>query len=385
MQLLGNFATGLVIDDCDFNQSCVNVQAGNSVTIQNCRFDNKLTSAHTGDNSFYLIRSNAIPITVKGCTINIDSELTDVASNQEKWGILWKRKADAQWTVTDVKVNMTDEAMKQTCLLVIKDEGTDNFALNNLTVNGKGYASTAAQLNSAVNTATEIYVQGEFKMPSNEISKTITISSLNGNATIDNTLGSYWANATLTFNKVNFKTGTGKANGNGSDYAALYSKNVTYNECSFSGPMRLGRDGAKFVDCTFNDLGNDYVWTYGNAATFEGCTFNSAGKALLIYSDGGDGSPAVSVTGCTFNATQSAKAGAIANQSCAAIEIDNYGKGVTLTASENTVDSDFSGEWRIKSISGNDVVKVNGTEYTTLALDGKTMTIDSNKNVTVSE
>jgi hypothetical protein len=253
-----------------------------------------------------------------------------------------------------------------------------------MTVNGKTYASTAASLTSAVNSgATDIYVEGNFKMPTSSTTNAITITSLNGNATIDNTLGSYWAGATLTFNNVNFKTSTGYANGNGSDYAALYSKNVTYNKCNFSGPMRLGRDGAKFIDCTFNDLGNDYVWTYGNAASFTGCTFNSAGKALLIYSDGGDGAPEVSVTGCTFNATTGAKAGAIANQNCAAIEIDNFGKGVTLTTSTNTYDSNFSGEWRIKSIGGNDKVTVNGTEYTTLALDGKTMTIDANKNVTV--
>ena len=257
-----------------------------------------------------------------------------------------------------------------------------------LTVNGKAYACTAASLTSAVNSgATDIYVEGNFKMPSSSTSNAITITSLNGNATIDNTLGSYWEAATLTFNNVNFKTSTGYANGNGSDYAALYSKNVTYNKCSFSGPMRLGRDGAKFIECTFNDLGNDYVWTYGNAASFTGCTFNSAGKALLIYSDGvsiddGNGAaPAVSVTGCTFNATTGAKAGAISNQNCAAIEIHNYGYGVTLTTSGNTVEKGdkFSGEWRIKTYetrNADSKIFVNGTEYTTLALDGRTMTID---------
>ncbi|MBE6287726.1 MAG: hypothetical protein E7099_06020 [Mediterranea massiliensis] len=391
MQLLGNFATGLVIDDCDFTQSCINVQAGNSVTIQGCRFDNKLTSANLSPESFYLIRSNSTPITVKGCTINIDSELTDVATEQAKWGILWNR-GTTNWTVENVAVTMSEAALKQTELLVTKCASTGVINTKNLTVNGKAYASTAAQLTSAVGAgATEIYVQGKFNMPSNGTSNAITISSLNGNATIDNTLGSYWDNATLTFNNVNFKTGTGKAGGpNGSDYAAFYSKNVTYNNCNFSGPMRLGRDGAKFVECTFNDLGNDYVWTYGNAATFQGCTFNSEGKALLIYSDGGNGSPAVSVIGCKFNATTGAKAGAISNQNCAAIEIHNYGYGVTLTTSDNTIEKDgdkFSGEWRIKTYetrNADSKIFVNGTEYTTLALDGKKMTI-SGTEVTVVE
>ena len=230
----------------------------------------------------------------------------------------------------------------------------------------------------------------EFEMPSNGTTNAITFTSLNGTAIIDNTKGSYWENATLTFNNISFKTGTGMVNGNGADYAALYSKNVTYNSCTFTGPMRLGRDGAKFNACTFNGLGNDYVWTYGKSASFEGCTFNTEGKAILIYSDGptvGTGAaPAVSVTNCTFNATQGAKAGAIANQNCAAVEIHNYGNGVTLTTSGNTVDEDFSGVWRIKTYENrfpDSKIFVNGTEYTTIALDGKTMTIDANRNVTV--
>lgn len=387
MQLLGNFATGLVIDGCTFNESRINVQAGNGVTVQNCNFTNTLTSANVGD-SFYLIRSNSTPITVKECNINIDSELTDVAANEINWAILHNRGTKT-WEVENVSITMSEAALDQTELFVTKctlkngnpSGGTINTT--NLTVNGKAYACTAASLTSAVNSgATDIYVEGNFKMPSSGTSNAITITSLNGNATIDNTLGSYWDAATLTFNNVNFKTGTGKANGNGSDYAALYSYNVTYNKCNFSGPMRLGRDGAKFIDCTFNDLGNDYVWTYGNAASFTGCTFNSAGKALLIYSDGGNGAPAVSVTGCTFNATTGAKAGAISNQNCAAIEIHNYGYGVTLTTADNTVDTadgKFSGEWRIKTYetrNADSKIFVNGTEYTYIALDGKKMTID---------
>ena len=55
-----------------------------------------------------------------------------------------------------------------------------------------------------------------------------------------------------------------------------------------------------------------------------------------------------------------------------------------LTTSGNTIDSDFSGEWRIKTYyAGREAVTVNGTTYTTLALDGHTMTIDASKNVTV--
>ena len=106
----------------------------------------------------------------------------------------------------------------------------------------------------------------------------------------------------------------------------------------------------------------------------------------MISSDGGNEVSKVSVTGCTFNATQGAKASAIANQYCAAIEIHNYGNGVNLTTSGNTIDDDFSGVWRIKTYeAGKPKVIVNGTEYNTIAIDGKTMTIDGNRNVTVNE
>lgn len=389
MQILGNFGTGLVINECAFNQSRINVQGGNGVTVQNCTFNNTLKSVHVGD-SFYCVRSNSTPITVKNCEINIDSELAEVASGQAKWGLLWNRK-EKDWTVANVAVTMTDAALMQTELLVTKCSSTGKINTTNLTVNGKAYVFTAAQLTAAVNNgATDIVLAGEFEMPSNGTTNAITFTSLNGTAIIDNTKGSYWENATLTFNNISFKTGTGMVNGNGADYAALYSKNVTYNSCTFTGPMRLGRDGAKFNACTFNGLGNDYVWTYGKSASFEGCTFNTEGKAILIYSDGptvGTGAaPAVSVTNCTFNATQGAKAGAIANQNCAAVEIHNYGNGVTLTTSGNTVDEDFSGVWRIKTYENrfpDSKIFVNGTEYTTIALDGKTMTIDANRNVTV--
>ena len=228
---------------------------------------------------------------------------------------------------------------------------------------------------------------GNYTMPSTTISGEINISGTT-ETVLDVTKGAYLDNATVTIEGVTIKSSTGyvmDANGNqGSDYAALYTPNVTYVDCVFEGPMRVGRDGAKFINCTFKNLGNDYIWTYGNDVTFEGCTFNTDGKAILIYSDGGNEVSQVVVKNCVFNATQGAKAGAIANQNCAAIEIQNYGNGVKLTTSDNTYDSNFSGEWRIKAYeSGKPAIFVNGIEYTQIAIDGKLMTIDESKNVTV--
>ena len=255
-----------------------------------------------------------------------------------------------------------------------------------ITVSGTKVTNLADFSAALQNGASVIELTGntEIQMPSSGTAGEIKIIG-DGQAVIDVTQGAYLENADVTFENLTLKVGTGMVNGNGSDYAALYSPNVTYKNCTFVGPMRIGRDGAKFINCTFTQLGNDYVWTYGNDCVFEGCTFNSDGKAILIYSDGGTEVSEVSVKNCTFNATTGAKAGAIANQNCAAIEIHNYGNGVNLATSNNTVGEYFSGEWRIKTYeTGKPKIFVNGTEYTTIALDGKTMTIDANKNVTVN-
>lgn len=252
------------------------------------------------------------------------------------------------------------------------------------------YAVDQTALSTAItNKADIVYLaNGEYKMPSSTTTGNVTITGTK-DTILDVTKGAYMDKTNVTITGVTIKTSTGYVmdeNGNkGSDYAALYSPDTTYVNCTFVGPMRVGRDGAKFIDCTFTEMGNDYIWTYGNDVTFENCTFNTAGKAILIYSDGGNEVSQVVVKNCTFNATTGAKAGAIANQNCAAIEIHNYGNGVNLTTSGNTYDSNFSGEWRIKTYeTGKPSITVNGSEYTTIAIDGKTMTIDANKNVTVN-
>lgn len=134
MQILGGFGTGLTIDDCTFNQSRINVQAGNGVTVQNCTFNNTLKSAHVGD-SFYCVRSNSTPITVKATAINIDSELTEVATSQAKWYLLANR-GTTNWTVNNVAVNMTAAALKQTEIQVVACTSTGVINTQNLTLNG---------------------------------------------------------------------------------------------------------------------------------------------------------------------------------------------------------------------------------------------------------
>jgi hypothetical protein len=299
-----------------------------------------------------------------------------------------------------VTLNRGDMTTVEGCVFV--DELTGHITTNKGTVTNNGtveiigtiaYAADSTEaLNSAISNASnepitiKLTTAGEYKLNSAS-NKDIKIIGTK-DTIIDITAGCYMDTSKIAFEGVTIKGGLGMS---GSDYAALYSPNVTYTNCYFDGGFRVGRDGAKFVGCTF-DLtessftGVNYVWTYGNDVTFENCVFNTDGKALLIYNDGGNEVAAVSVTSCTFNATTGAKSSAIANQDCAAIEIDNYGNGVNLNTSGNTISEKFSGEWRIKNyVTNGSKVIVNDVEYKTLAIDGKTMTIDENKNVTVTQ
>lgn len=265
---------------------------------------------------------------------------------------------DGTWTVEREYISVTPA-------------GTDKVA------NGSALADV---INATTESSYIALDAGEYKMPSVGGNKEVTIVGTK-DTVIDMTLGAYMDQSTVAFEGVTIKGSRGKANGNGSDDAAFYTPNVTYTDCTFEGPFAVGRDGAKFIRCTFNNLGNDYVWNMACDTVFDSCTFNSDGKALLLYAhgtDSGDEMTTVVVKNCVFNATQKAYAGAVTNQQCAAIEIQNYGCGFNLTTSGNTYDSDFSGEWRIKTYNTRSplyTITINGTEYTTTALDGKLMTV----------
>lgn len=244
--------------------------------------------------------------------------------------------------------------------------------------------ATASALANGENVTVELGA-GEYTLPTDRTNtgSEITIKGTK-DTVIDATGYTYLDNHKLSVEGVTINSRFAQV---GSDYTAIYAPNATFTNCTINGAMLVGRDGVKFIGCTFN-VTEDYIRTYGNDVTFENCTFNTIGKAILVYSDGNgmNTAPAVTVTGCTFKASQKGFAGAITNQACAAIEIDNYGCGVTLTTSGNTIDGNFSGIWRIKTYDTNKTankVIANGTEYTSLAIDGKTMTING-KEVTVN-
>ena len=225
-----------------------------------------------------------------------------------------------------------------------------------------------------------VLVDGTYNMPATNGKDVTIVGNENTVITVNkpNMNGS-----NITFEGVTVK-GSGYATG------VQHVNTVTYNNVKVMGEMCLYGEAVTFNNCEFELNNGQYIWTYGCKKTsFNNCVFNTYGKAILVYNEGA-GASEVTVEGCTFNAEAGAKAGAIANQNCAAIEIDNYQKsGVgaahKVTASDNTYNSNFSGEWRIKNWVAGNAITVNGVEYNQIAIDGKLMTIDASKNVTVLE
>ena len=233
---------------------------------------------------------------------------------------------------------------------------------------------TQAQLNQVlgINNVTINLADGNYTF--NGASGNATIKG-SKNAIIQLVAGTPGGNE-IKFNGVTIKT-------RNAVYTGINAKKVEYDNVTIDGTMCLYQDKVVFNNSVIN-LNGDYIWTYTTKnVEFKGCEFNTTGKAILVYNEGQNATN-VKVEGCVFNASVGAKAGAIANQNCAAIEIHNYG-GVAhkIVTSGNSIDSDFSGEWRIKDYVAGYPVTVNGVDYTQIAIDGKLMTIDANKNVTV--
>ena len=251
--------------------------------------------------------------------------------------------------------------------------GADDYNVYPMQPGAEVKVRTQAQLNQVlgINNVTINLADGNY-----------TFNGASGNATIKGSKNAIiqLASGTLgggevTFNGVTINT-AGSGNG-------INAKKVVYDNVTINGSMNLYRENVVFNNSVIN-LNGDYIWVYAaKNVEFKGCEFNTTGKAILIYNEGW-GASKVKVEGCVFNASVGAKASAIANQNCAAIEIHNYG-GLAheLVTSGNSIDSDFSGEWRIKDYVAGNPVTVNGVEYTQIAIDGKLMTIDANKNVTV--
>lgn len=185
--------------------------------------------------------------------------------------------------------------------------------------------------------ATEIELAaGLWKMPSVS-NKTLTISGANKDAKIDLSDIVTLSNTSVDFTNVTIV----KENEN---YVGFYHANsLSYTDCVFENEY-WGYGGTEtFNNCVFNQTsaGNYNVWTYGANATFNDCTFNSAGKAVLVYIEGGDSWRSVVFKNCTFNASAPV-------EGKSAIEIDS-----SLAPFEVTIENCTATGFAKGSVSGN--------------------------------
>ena len=351
---------------------------GQVVTLEGCTINMPVENAGRGIkiDEQYLDEVKAPTLNVSGTTFKTEEKAAVIVKSKDGAIINWREGND----ISEVEADST--------FAVWVDEASETYA-DKVIVNGayktiegkSAVAKSDADLTTAINEGKTsiLLANGNYTMPA-ITDKNVTI------------LGS--RDVVITINKpamhgsdITLQGVTVKASGT---YTGIQHVNtVTYNNVKVIGEMCLYGEKVAFNNCEF-ELNNQYIWTYGaKNAEFNGCEFNTNGKAILVYNEG-SGATNVVVKGCKFNATAGAKAGAIANQNCAAIEIDNFqnsGKGVAhkVTATSNTVGANFSGEWRIKNYVAGNPITVNGVNYTQIALDGKLMTIDANKNVTVVE
>ncbi len=81
-----------------------------------------------------------------------------------------------------------------------------------------------------------------------------------------------------------------------------HTAKVVYDNCTINGTQFLYAPVVEFNNCTLENLTNAYcVWTYGaKDVTFTGCTFNTAGKAILVYTEG-EIHADITVEDCVFN------------------------------------------------------------------------------------
>lgn len=159
----------------------------------------------------------------------------------------------------------------------------------------------------------------------------------------------------VTFKNVKF-TYTGY-------YPALTGcKDITYENCEFEGEPFSYSSNARYIGCTFNQKSNNNynIWAYTSTPVyFENCTFNSAGKALLIYNEGGAPYQEVYIKNCRFYASSPATGKA-------AIEISSERHSVKVVIDGCTAEG-----FDENNISKNSLWNVkNDTNPVTVTVDG---------------
>ena len=290
------------------------------LTIENCMIENSTVSSigsagglighATGD---AWTRDEFKECTVKDCIITSTGKDTDkagslmgtVGAGQSMFG------KDGGVFVTsctvegcEVKSNNTD---------IDRIYGRQGSTGGVLCVDGAYVAFENTGLEDMIASGNDVYLpSGEYDLPTN-LGDGFSISGQSAKTTILNIPQTLLSTKSATFENVTLKI----ANGNYQGFNS--SDSIIFKDCVLDGQFFLYGPKVEFHNCTFEQTYSDSynIWTY--AATnvlFSECMFNCAGKAVLVYNEGGEsGDIEIEFIKCTMNATSPASGKA-------AIEVD---------------------------------------------------------------
>ena len=307
-------------------------------------------------------------LTVEGCTFNTEKDYSIKYVGVSGTTATFKNNKVYE-TVNFVQTGSAPYAGKDYALVFegntladgINHVYVDNDENQTITIEGKRWVGSAAQLAAAVaEGTTDIYLlDGEYNVYGLG-GKTLTISGSRnavlklyneGEDGVDYGFGdSGNSGGSYTINGVTVDTTANTGNYKG--YA--YHKSMTFNDCKFFGAYAVVADATQtFNDCEF-DFNDGYFWTWGaKELNFNNCTFVGKSKAILAH---GYAATVINIDKCTFAATEK---GYASNGTVwtSAVEIDPAGTNTyTIKFTETTVNDNYSGWTRVKDGSTGHII-----------------------------
>ena len=203
-----------------------------------------------------------------------------------------------------------------------------------LCVDGSYVAFGSTDLEDLIASGNDIYLpSGTYNIPTS-LGDEFSIRGQSADTTILNIPQKLLATESVTFENVTLKINNGNYQGFNS------SDSVIFRNCVLEGQFFLYGPKVEFHNCTFEQTDPDSynIWTY--AATnvlFSECMFNCAGKAVLVYNEGGEsGVMKIEFIKCTMKASSLASGKAaievdasLFKHSCTVVIDDYTAKSVT--------------------------------------------------------
>lgn len=186
---------------------------------------------------------------------------------------------------------------------------------------------------------------GDYTLVNSLGSKTLTIRAAGGaDARFTVSAAIALHESSLTFENLKFVYGN-------ANYVGLqHTETIKYTGCTIEGKIFLYGKSETFEKCKFVNQSDYNVWTYGALnVLFSECEFQCAGKAVLVYNEGGgSGDMKIKFNKCTMNASSPVSGKA-------AIEVDSSFFKHSCTIDVDKATADGVTGFGIGSKSGNSI------------------------------